>query len=426
MKKSLYQRSLTGLLGIHVCWAAFDLFITTFLVAELIKEAKIAESGYGIVALFNMVVYATIFVFFFLFAYIAKRFSCVWCIRAGVAVNVILVALICFLPNKLVEYNLLFAVLNGMAGGIFWVGMNPYTRRTMGGTKMVQYQSYLQVAQATAKIIFPFTLGMVIHYVSFFVAAILALGVGIILIAFSLLLYEDKRNTVFSVRRYFTYMKQQKLFKPIAFNFLIQFLRQLFQTCAAIFCVVVLITHVLDNSFTLGWLTSAFAAGAITVAMLYRFLKPGKFKTTLFLSMAVLAFLLSLGLLFTVDTWSIILFQLGAAVCLIIPSIESAKLQLDVMKELGHDKYNTESIVLVEFAYFLARVIGFGVLFLVFYLDSFSTFRVLAVVFMGAAVICSVLIKLWYRAYGDAKSQAVQQTHQPVETVPQSQESSGS
>ena len=425
MKTSLYNRSLTGLLGIHVCWAAFDLFITTFLVAELIKEAKIAESGYGIVALFNLVVYATLFIFFFLFAYIAKRFSCVWCIRAGVVVNVILVALICFLPTKLVQFNLLFAALNGMAGGIFWVGMNSYTRRTMGGTRMMKYQSYLQVAQATAKIIFPFTLGMVIHYVSFFVAALLALGIGIILVAFSLLLHEDKRNTVFSVRRYFKYMKQQNLVKPIALNFTIQFLRQLFQTCAAVFCVVVLITHVLDNSFTLGWLTSAFAAGAIAVAMLYRFLKPGKVKTTLFLSMAVCAFLLSLGILFTVDTWSIILFQLGAAVCLIIPSIESAKLQLDVMKELGHDKYNTESIVMAEFAYFVARVIGFGLLFLVFYLDSFVAFRILAVVFMGTAVICSVLIRLWYRAYSGAKQQELQPTHQPAETVPQSQESNG-
>ena len=423
MKNSLYKRSLTGLLGIHVCWAALDLLIATFLIAELIYET----GSIGVVALFNIVVFSAIFIFFFIFAYIAKRYSCVWCVRGGVLVNVILVALICLLPNKLVEFNLLFAALNGMAGGIFWVGMNNYTRRTMGGTKMVTFQSYLQVSHAAARIIFPFTIGFLIHYISFFIAAIVAFGIGVILVAFSLLLYEDKRNTVFSMKRYFVYMKKQKLFKPVFGNFAIQFIRMFWSTCAA-FCVTVLIAVVINNSFTLGWLNSVFSAGAIAVAMAYRFIKPGKLKNVLFIGTAVLSFLLSLGLLFSVDKLTIILFQLGSAVCLIIPNIETATLQLDVMKKLGHEKYNTESVVLVEFAYFVARMVGFGLIFLAFYVDgpSMWMFRILTVVFMSMAIICSVCVKLWYRAYTGVKPREVPPTHPPVEIAPQLQESNGS
>lgn len=390
-----YKRNMTGSIGILVCWTAFDLIISTFLLAEILYATggDIAK-----VALFNVVLFGCHFMFFFALSFVAKRWSCKWVIRLGIAVNVILTCLLCVSSIELLRFYLLFAVINGAARGIFWTAMNQFASKAMGGKKMAAFQAYLIVATSAASIIFPFTLGAVIKSASFFIAAIISVGVGAVCVAFSMLLREHGKGERFDPLGFFRYIRENKLVRPVMHNFAIQYTRMFYRNVAAV-CVVVLIVMSFGDSFSLGWLTSAFGAGAILVAFGYRWLRPGRVKTAVFCVASLLMFGLSLGLLFEINTLTILLFQFGAVVLMVIPNIETAKLQIDYLRELGHKKFLAESMVFSEFAYWVSQVPLFAIMFVLVKTGSLFAFQILVVCLMALAAVNFILVKLWYKMY---------------------------
>jgi hypothetical protein len=170
----------------------------------------------------------------------------------------------------------------------------------------------------------------------------------------------------------------------------------------ASFCVVILLAIYFNgDSFSIGWLGSVFSALAIIMLTCYRFVKSRFVKNNVFLVCACLAFGLSLGLLFKVDIVTIIMFNFAQAVLLIVPQIETGKMQCDVMKELARPTVTTESLVVVEFAYLLARLFIMSITLIAAVLGAFMIFKVLAVVLTFAAIISYVLFRIWWHYYKD-------------------------
>ena len=350
------------------------------------------------VAMYYVVMYTALFLAFAAAAYIVKRYSAVWCMRLGAFVNVAVIALVCAFNNQLTDLYLLFALLNGVASGIYWVAINGFTANTMGGTAMLRFQAYTNIATSAAKIILPFTLGAIIHYVSFLVATLVAAGIGVVLVAFTLLMRVKEINkSRFSIRGYVTLLRREHLVRPVVHNFFLQLSRSLF--AAAGVCVTILLAINLGDSFQLGYLISAFSAATIVLLILYRLIKSRTVKNNIYLACAVAAFLLSCGLLFEVSRLTVILFQVASSVFLVVPNIETGKLQFDVMKELGQPQTSTESLVVVEFAYFIGRLAVMGLILLGCYLESFLMFKILTIILMASAILSYVIFRLWWRAY---------------------------
>ena len=395
-EKSNRKINLIAILGTNVAWAALDLFISTFLVAQLLF---VTGGNTGAVALYYIVLYTTLFIFYAIFAYIVKKFSSVWCIRAGVIVDVVLICLVCVFGNQLANLYLVFAALSGIANGIFWIAVNDFTSTTMGGTKMLRFQAYVNIATSAAKIILPFTLGLLITYVSFFIATLVAIIIGVILIYFTFLMRSDKtKPSPYSVKNYFKLIRDQKLVKPVALNFALQYTRALYG--ASGICVVILVANYFGNSFSLGYLTSIFSACAVVMLTLYRLIKSRHIKNEIFLICAILAFGLACGLLFEVNKVTIILFQLASAVFLVVPNIETGKLQFDAMKELGHNHVSTETLVMAEFAYLLGRLTVVGMILVSSTINSLLMFQIITIVFIGTAIVGYILFRTWWHLYG--------------------------
>ncbi|MDR0462147.1 MAG: MFS transporter [Christensenellaceae bacterium] len=387
----------TALIGCNVCWGSLDLFISTFLIAQLLF---ITGGNIAMVATYNLVFYVGLFVFYVLLSYFVKRVSSVWCIRAGVFFQVVTISLICIFNDKLTDLYLVFAAVSGIAAGTFWIGYNSFMANTMGGTKMLRFQAYSNIASATAKIILPFTLGAIITYVKFVVAAYVAFGIGLVLVGFTLLMQIDKSSKGrLSFIRHFKLIKTEKLGRPVALNFLMQFIRTLYAGTGL--CVIVLLSLYFKDSFSIGYLGSIFSALSIIVLISYRLIKSRKIKNNIFLAASIMAFGLTLGLLFKVDKVTIILFQLASAVMLIVPNIEFGKLQYDVMKELGHPKESTESLVVVELAFFIGRITTMSLIIWAYHANSFWMFRILTAVFMSSAIISYIIFRIWWRLYGN-------------------------
>jgi hypothetical protein len=266
---------------------------------------------------------------------------------------------------------------------------------------MLRFQAYLQIASSAAKIVLPFTLGTIISYVSFFAAAAVAFGIGLVLITFTLIMQVDKAGkSPCSYIKYFKLLKKEKLGKPVALNFAMQFFHDL--RGRASFCVIILLAiYFKGDSFSIGWLSSLFSALAIIMLTCYRFVKSRFVKNNIFLACACLAFGLSIGLLFKVNIVTIIMFNFAQAVLLIVPQIETGKMQCDVMKELAQPQVTTESLVVVEFAYYLARLFIMSITLVAAVTGAFMVFKVLTVALTFAAIISYILFRIWWHYYKD-------------------------
>jgi len=387
-----------ALIGTHVSWAALSLFISTFLIAQLMYET---HSNMAIIAIFFLVTYIFLFLFYALFAYIVKKYSSVWCMRIGVVINVLLICLICAFHTKIVGLYLLFAVLNGISGGIYWISFNGFLAETMGGSDMLKFQAYLNIIGSIASVLLPLSLGALIQFVNFFVAAIVAAVIGVILIIFTFIMQIDKERNHLSYRKFFRLISEKKLWKPIWLNFVLQFFAGLFGTSGI--CAVILIAIVFGDSFSLGYLTSIFSGVAIFLLLFYRMFKSRRVKNNIHLISAVFALLLPVALLFHVNKTTVILFEFASIVLTMIPNIEVGKLQCDVMKDLGHESMTTESLVLVEFAYFLARMVAMLFILLAYYVytktQSIMFFGIITVVFMCGTLAAYILFRVWWGLY---------------------------
>ena len=323
--------------------------------------------------------------------------------RVGVFFNIISIALVCVFNKDLQNLYMVFAACCGLAGGIYWIGYNSFMANTMGGTKMLRFQAYSNIASSAAKIVLPFSLGAIIKYVGFFAAAAVAFGIGLILITFTLIMQVDTAGKgKLSYIAYFKLLKEKKLIKPVALNFAMQFFHDL--RGRASFCVVILLAVLYkgkDASFSIGWLSSVFSAMAIIMLTCYRLVKSRKVKNNVFLICASSAFLLSLGILFKMSLPTIIMFQFAQAVLLIVPQIETGKMQCDVMKELNQPHVTTESLVVVEFAYYLARIFIMSVVILAWHFNVFVVFKILACTLTFAAVVSYILFRTWWHYYKD-------------------------
>jgi len=74
---------------------------------------------------------------------------------------------------------------------------------------------------------------------------------------------------------------------------------------------------------------------------------------------------------------------------------------MDVMKELGQPQITTESLVVNEFAFLLARLLTMGMIILGYMLNSFLMFKILTVTLVGASIASYILFRIWWHYYKD-------------------------
>ena len=421
-KEQFFAKSgvvLTGILGVYGCISAIDLFLSIFLAAKLFF---VTDGNFGLVGLFYVVHFALLFVGYIISSYISKRYSRVWCIRSAVLIILVTLVLIVFLQDQIDTFYLLFGGLTGIAMGMMWGPVNMFVTQTFGGPRMSAVMTYQNSVSSVIKIIFPFTLGAIIEYASFFLASVIALSISICCIAFTFFLRDNKAlNKPLSMRKYYRLIKEKKFTKPVAVLGLTHFLSTQAIVCAP-FLTNIMIAQVYGNNFSLGWMLSVFYAASILVMISYKLLKPGRVKNSYFMGSCVLAFLFSLGLLFGVDKTTLIFFNIASIALLMLTRIEVFALSFNIMKLLGHEEYLSESNLLQEFFMMLGRCLAMGIVALVYFIDISLLFSISAVVMMIMAPIACALVFFWYRAYTFAALQEPQPTHPPAETVPQSQE----
>jgi len=390
------MRNTVGMLGTHVCFFAFNLFVSVFLTAKLFT---ITGGNIASVALFYIVFYIGIFVFFWGSSYLVKRFSRVLFLRISTLLLVGQICLILFLQDHLAQLYMLFAAVGGIAQGIYWASMHLLEGEIMGGDKMKKFMSWFYIMDCGAKIIFPFTLGAIIDYVSFFAAAIITFGIGVLLIVFSLLIKADYKRQHMSLRNFIKTAKAEKILRPVMINLWINFLWGFI--CLSTMCVTILTMTVFvdDNANAmLGMFTTIFAAAAIILIFAYRLIKPKPAQIAIIFITCLLPLLLSMGLLFEISLVTLLLFQLGYGAICVIPKKVTSTLSVNIPVRLNCPQFVAENNVLSEMFLFCGRILGLGIIALAHFTDPY-VFQVMVVVLLFCNFLTFFLIRSLYNRY---------------------------
>jgi YQGE family putative transporter len=404
------KRNQIGILGVHVAHAALDLFVSVFIIAKLLSTT---DGNITKVALFYLVLFGAIALFYTIFSYVVKRYSRVWCVRASTLALVGSIVLILFLKDSLATYYLLFALCYGIAEGIYWSSIHLFTTEQMGGRQMRTYLTWFYVLMAATRIIFPVTLGAVIRFVSFTVAAFIAAGIGIVLVLWSLFLREQSSTLShnMSMKNFFTTIRDKNLSGKMWHNFGIQFVAMLF-SCTSI-CLTILVVLVYGDNLELGVLTSIFAGASIASLTAYRLIRNRRARRICLWIASVLPALSAIGLLFGVSATSVIAIQIGATIFGVIPRMEFDRQRMNIMKDSGLEHLNAESMVFCEFAFAIGRFVVMSLMVLTFTLSGVTGFAILVFTLTTMVLPSTYLFRRFRRTY----SQTTIATH--IE-VPQS------
>jgi len=164
------RQNQVGILGIQICQAALNVFVSIFLVARILE---VTNGNFGAIGLFLLVQYVGIIVTFWLFSYIVKKFSHVWCIRVSTLFLLGSIVMILLMQDNLAESFLLLSAVYGIGQGIYWCSIHTFTSKTMGGKKMASYAAWYVILTSATAALTPFTLGAIIEFVSFEITVII-------------------------------------------------------------------------------------------------------------------------------------------------------------------------------------------------------------------------------------------------------------
>jgi len=409
--KDFSKQNQVGILGVHATQFALDIFVSIFLVSRLL-DVDVFYEDFSKVALFYIVCWGSLFLMFWLFSYVIKKFSRTWCIRISTAGLLLSIILILLLQNHLTEYYLLLAAIWGLSSGVYWCSMHTFTTEALGGKKMAGYTSWFIGIAAFTRIVFPFTLGAIIQFVDFGVGAAIAAGLAVILLIFTMVLRDQKKNAGqgFSMRRFFGFIKEKKLAKPFWLQFGIQMFYGILGVASI--CVTVLVILELQNDFSLGYLTSIFAGVSIIVLAIYKAIKAPKGKTWTYYVFSVLPLIMTLGLLFGLNPVTVILCQAGWLSFRTASQNEWEYARMNLMSDFDAEHLHTEGLLFMEIAYTIARFLGLGLVVVIYLSRVAYLLQVFLVILMAALFIGAILLRLWTKRYLHV------QKHQVFEGLP--------
>lgn len=395
-KHDFSRQNQIGVLGVHFSQTALNLFVAVFLTARLLT---VTDGNFGMVGVFYAISYTTIMVAFWLFSYIIKKFSRVWCIRISTIFLLGNTVLVLLLQNKLTDYYLVLAVIYGIAQGIFWCSIHTFATEALGGKKMSGYVGWFISLTAFANIVFPFTLGALIEFVSFTAAALIATGISIMLLLFTLTLRDQRKNNGagFSLRVFFRHLRERQISRPMWLQFLIQSMYGI-QTMVGI-CITILIVREFGSNYGLGALTSIFSAVALVTVVIYKAIKSQKLKIVVFYVASMIPLCCAVALLFTVSHVTIIMCMAGYTGFRVASQTELDRTRMNLMSDFNAEHLHTEGILFTEFSYFIARVLVCGLIALAFYTGIFFLFQIIVISLIALVPLSAVLLRLWTKKY---------------------------
>jgi len=285
--------------------------------------------------------------------------------------------------------------------------MHTFTTEALGGKKMAGYAAWFIGIGALTRIIFPATLGTIIRSVGFGIGASIATGLAVILLLFTLVLRDQRKNAGqgFSMRRFFKHIKENKLAKPLWLQFGVQMFYGVLG--AATLCVTILVVLTFENDLILGVLTSIFCGVSVVVLTIYKAIKSQRGKSWTYYIFSAIPLLMAIGLLFGLSPVTVILCQAGYLSFKTATQSEFERARMNIMSDFNSEHLHTEGLMFIEVAYTIARYVGLGLVVTIYLAGAFYMLQVLLVGLMALFLTGAILLRLWTKKFLNIKADKV-------------------
>ena len=160
MKKTkIFDRSAIGLLSNTALHQIIAIYMNTFLVAHILN---ISAGNFHGVALYYVVAYATMIVFYSLFSFLATKINKTILTRIAVILYAPILVTIAALGSNIVNYIALIAFLYNTVNALYYVSINSISNEVIHAKNLQTFNTYSSVVGSLTSIIVPITFGKII------------------------------------------------------------------------------------------------------------------------------------------------------------------------------------------------------------------------------------------------------------------------
>ena len=390
------QKNTVALHAVTFCKVIINLFVGTFLVAEIFMMTGGDVSAIG---WFLLVEFSALFVLYMVASYLCKKIKPCWIVRASVLISSGMLLAMLLWPDMLESHYLLLGAVFGMASGLFWGANNYFISRSFNKENTTKFVAWFLGLASVARVVFPFTLGALIDLESLYVTTVVVLGIGIIQIFATFFIEIPVQSSrSLDMRKYFRTLKEKQFVKPTMQQWFATMLKGLASYPTATVIIILTMT-VYGTHMSLGALTSVFALTSVAFIVIFRRLK-GRAKIIFLCLGMVLPILASGSLLLSVGYVTVALHQgLFMSFRKVFQS-EEQSMRLNSTKFWGGEEFTLESNLLFESALFCGRMVA-GLMLVIIGIIG-ATYLILALTIITMTVAFSVsafLLQRWKGKY---------------------------
>lgn len=370
------NRNIIGLMGSHLMRNILYMFLNTFMVAYFIT---LTNYDYSKISIYYILSYLFLSLTFFALGRIIKNINQILVFRMGMILNSIYVILIAILKENIVDYYVLLGIFYGIVQGFFWISLHSLINEYVG-KKTNKFVSIKSIFDNVLKILVPIVLGVSIEFTSFTYVANIVIFISVIQILFSLLIRDESAvsEKKYDIKGFWLKYKNNELLKKCyKINAYGGIVNHLLDTI-----ITIIIVMTFKTTISLGVLTTLFSICSIISVFTYQ----NKIKNKKnFLSVATIALVFSvLLLILKMNKITIIIYNLCSGIFLVVlKNISEAKRYTvtEKIKEIEKD-FLVEYHVVSECHINIARVIGYGVLFIASIFNNLIIFNLLLIAIM--------------------------------------------
>lgn len=358
-----------GLMGSILMNNILYMFLNTFMIAYFIA---LSNYNYTLVSIYYIITFVFIALSFLILGKIIKNKNQMHIHRIGIILQSIYLLLIAFLKENILDYYIYLGIFPGIAQGFYWASSHVLTNEHIGkdSDKFISIKS---VIDKCLKILFPIIFGVSIELTSFSYIAKVVLILSVLQLTFSLLISDKSaiNKKEYNLKEFCSKFKNNKLlkkyYKLVCCDGVVSYLLDTL--------ITIIIVMTFKTTISLGFLTTIFSICSIISIFIYQNKIKNKKRM---LHISSIAMVLSvILLLITLNKITVVIYNLCAGLFLVLLRNTAQARRYTIIsniKEVEKD-YLVEHQVLSEIYLNVARILGYGILFIVSLFNNVLVFK---------------------------------------------------
>ncbi len=303
--------------------------------------------------------------------------------RYGILMSALFYLFIVLVQEQMVEYFYLFALLRGIAQGLYWVAYFTIVHEVSSNTNRHRYLGWNQVVMGSTNLIAPAFAGAVIGYYSNLTGYMIVFSIAFLMFFICTIgSFRIRKESIRHRNYYMKYLplmlKRQKGFR----NALIGWFVIGFPQGILMYVPAILIYSIFQDESIVGYLNASFLLVSIIVSFIFS--RNANVKNTeRYLWIAAIGFVLSGAFLtWEIATWSVIVFMVTQNMFKPLQANAYAAYYFQWIDHIPlQSEFRVESIVLRETIINIGR--GLGILAFMLFAEEMDTNMAAYVIFLA-------------------------------------------